>query len=354
MVPSPLEGWRKLLDLAVASRPYLSPLKLLNVARCEAEFLKRAARLRSFPYAAIVDLTNFCMLRCPYCPTGAKRPSGRKKTMIDPARVKQLLEEVGKYLISAALYNWGEPLLHPEAPSIVEMFQAHRIFTSISSNFNIKNKNILEDLCEAGLDHLIISISGAHQEVYEQYHRNGNLELVLENVGYLTEYKRRKNLKKPIIELKHIVFNYNRHEVEDVRRLAAELGVNHFRLRKGSGPDEALVSEKSSNRIDYLNFCHQLWHLVLLNADGGMAPCCFLFFKEDDFGDFSQQSIMEVRNNEKFMRARQLFDPAVVNDLPRDLQHPCLKCVEVHKQTHLKTYLQLNPYAKIDHRTGGP
>lgn len=93
--------------------------------------------------------------------------------------------------------------------------------------------------------------------------------------------------------------------------------------------------------------------MVVLNSDGGIAPCCFLFFKEDDFGFHAQEPLKQVRTNETFLTARKLFNETEAGDLPVDMRHPCLKCELVHTQPFLQKYLETNPHAQKGHRTGG-
>jgi organic radical activating enzyme len=333
---------------------YLTLRKLSNLLYCQVEKLRRVARPASFPLVAVIDVNSRCNLQCPYCPTGARRDSGRAQSLIDPSIVQRLVDELGQHLISAHLFNWGEPLLHPQIAEMVNMFHTRRIFTAISSNLNAGRKEVLEDLCDAGLDHLAVSISGASQEIYEQYHRTGKLAAVLDNTRHLVEYKKRKHIRNPVIEWKFLAFKHNLHQVESARQLARELGVDVFRWIHGGGPDEALVEGKANSGHHISEkFCHQLWQSVVLQSDGGIAPCCYLYFKQDDVGDYSGDPISKIRQNQAFTTARSLFDTGSADNLPSDLQHPCLKCGVVHEQPHLRKYLKSNPYAIKGHRTGG-
>jgi len=334
--------------------PYVTPRKFANAVRCELERLHRNTRPRALPYVAIVDVSSTCNLKCPYCPTGNRRPSGRSSSLIDVAAVQSLIHEMGDYLVTANLYNWGEPLLHPHIAEMVSLFHERGIATILSSNLNTQNRKVLEDLCDAGLDLLVVSLSGATQETYERYHRGGQLELVKENTQHLMAYRKRRGAKRPFVEWKYLVFNHNAHEVAHARRMARTLGVDVFRPLSGSGPEPARKGVKPTG-LDkvFREQCQQLWHAVVLQSDGGVAPCCYLFFKEDDFGQYHGSGIMDMRENERFALARKLFNPAALPDLPPDLQHPCLKCHLVHSEPHLQEYLEANPYAEQGHRTGG-
>jgi len=345
----------RLISLGLGVRPYLTLRKIVNVVHCQAEKLRRVVQPTSFPFVAIVDVSSRCNLQCPYCPTGARRESGRMKSLIDPMLVERLVNELGPYLISANLFNWGEPLLHPQIAAIVNMFHSRRIFTVLSSNLNVAHWRVLEELCDAGLDHLIVSISGSSQQTYEQYHRTGTLASVLENTRRLIEHKKTRRVRNPVIEWKFLAFRHNLEEMESARKLAGELGVDVFRGVPGGGPDEALVQGTAdSDRHVSNRFCHQLWHAVVLQSDGGIAPCCYLFFKQDDLGEYSEASIAKIRQNRSFTIARSLFNSRSVDSLPPELKHPCLRCSVVHDQPHLSNYLKSNPQAIKSHRTGGP
>jgi organic radical activating enzyme len=351
-----LDNWRRLVTTALTGRPYLTPAKLVNVLRSESEKWFRVVRPRAFPYVAVADVANLCNLQCPYCPTGARRSSGRARKLIDPLLLKKMLDELDKYLLSVNLFNWGEPLLHPQISDMVRMIHARRIFTQISTNLNTSHRETLAELCEAGLDYLTVSVAGATQEVYEQYHCGGNLQLVLENIRYLTAFKRRHRLKRPVVEFKYLLFKHNRHQMPAARKMAYGLGVEIFRCQTAGGPEEAIIADSASAALKprFPKICHQLWNMAVLNSDGGIAPCCYLFFKSDDFGVYNHELFRQVRNNQLFVTARQLFNAAEAGTLPVHLQHPCLKCQVVHAQPHLKAYLASNPHAKQDHRTGGP
>ena len=71
---SPLNQYGKPLAISRIALPYLTPAKVVNVLHCEAEALRRAARPRSFPYIAFVDVVNACNLRCHIAPPA---PNGR-------------------------------------------------------------------------------------------------------------------------------------------------------------------------------------------------------------------------------------------------------------------------------------
>lgn len=340
---------------------YLTPLKLSNLAVRESERLRRAARPKGFPFHLVIDSVNACNLQCPGCPTGRRQNSGRTKRIMDIALLDSFLDNIGKYVIIADLFNWGEPLLHPNIEHIVKMLHDRRIFQQISTNLNINDPQILEKVCDAGLDFLIVSISGVTQETYGKYHRKGDIELVVDNLRKIVNYNKKLKYNYPIIELKYLMFKHNIHQIEAARILAKEIGVDIFRPCYAGGPEEEILglNEEKKKLLypDTGKLCSQLWRTIVLNSDGGIAPCCFLYFKQDDFAKYhpsKNRNIQDIMSNQNYVAARRMFNRAAIGTLPEDLQHPCLKCTFVHRQPHLTAYLAANPNAKQAHRTGGP
>ncbi len=264
---------------------YSTPLKLKNLLLCEYEKRKKVISPKSMPYTVTVDITNICNLKCPLCPTGRKF-YGRKPSYNKIKDLETFLDEVGKYLIYANLYNWGEPLLHPKIDEIVKLFHSRKIHTSISSNLNIKDKDKIINVCDAGLDHIIISADGANEDIYQIYRKGGNFNLLLENIKLIVNYKKQKNKKTPSINWQFIPFRHNEHEINDARELALSLGVDKFVFNVPIGPDEWQPKDEKL-KGDHLqsgdSFCTQLWQNITIHGDGGIVPCCHLFNEEDDF-----------------------------------------------------------------------
>ena len=69
---------------------------------------------------------------------------------------------------------------------------AHKkgIYTITSTDGHFLNKENARQTVLSGLDRLIISVDGTTQETYEQYRKEGQLEVVLEGAKNVVEMKR--------------------------------------------------------------------------------------------------------------------------------------------------------------------
>ena len=85
-------------------------------------------------------------------------------------------------------------------------------------------------IVDSGLDQLNASIDGATQATYALYRRGGSLATALANLESLVRAKHQAGTKHPLIEWQFIVSRHNYGEIEDVRRLARETGVDILRL----------------------------------------------------------------------------------------------------------------------------
>ena len=82
---------------------------------------------------------------------------------------KRYLEPHEPYLFELNLYKWGEPLMNKDIHRMIEHAQSRNIGTNMSSNFVLAKSDDLDNLIDAGLEHLVVSLDGTSQESYEKY-----------------------------------------------------------------------------------------------------------------------------------------------------------------------------------------
>jgi MoaA/NifB/PqqE/SkfB family radical SAM enzyme len=271
--------------------------------------------LASRPIKLTIEATSACNLRCPACFTGAGEV-GRPRGGMAPDLFRRLLDELGPYLFEVEFYNWGEPLLHKPIFGMIADTHARGIATTVSTNFSFPwDAARAERLVASGLSVLGVSIDGARQERYERYRVGGDLALVLRNCRLVAEAKRKLGSPLRLIWEFH-AFPHNVDDVPAARALADEIGME-FIPSKGwvvgeewdpASPYRFLWLPSSPRR------CWFLWRQAVVNNDGGVAPCCGTFYREDDMGrlavradDLGSQSFRAIWNGERFRRARGFY-----------------------------------------------
>jgi radical SAM protein with 4Fe4S-binding SPASM domain len=314
---------------ATALRTLRSPRRILNHLIKKIELARRADRLYYFPTKVTIETGNICNLRCPLCPTGTsevKVPKG----FLTIEQFQHILKQLGPTTETLDFFDWGEPFLNRDLLPMIRHAKATypHIRIVVSSNLNIPHFSEAgaEEVVASGLDHLIISVDGATQEVYAKYRVNGKLDEALRNVRWLVEAKRKRGSSTPSYVWNFLVFRHNEHEVDAARRMAEELGVGFTagmmrtdcaeeiflpleeRLRRDGEwvPENPTYSQYTHERLNHRTLdCTKPWTTVAINWDGYVVPCGSVYdCPTYQYGNIFKQSFAEIWNSEPYRNAR--------------------------------------------------
>jgi MoaA/NifB/PqqE/SkfB family radical SAM enzyme len=289
------------------------------------------------PISYFIDPINVCNLRCPLCPTG-RREQARRAGRMALEDLQRVIDEVAPFAYRLELYNWGEPLFHPNIFDMIEYASQRRISVGLSSNLNHMDAGMARRLVESGLSQLVVSIDGATQETYSAYRRQGDLSKVLKNLQLLLEFKRTLNSSSPFIIWRMLVGKHNEHEVEMVRDMAYSTEVDSFSIgalyvntNDPEQVDQWLPTDttyspynQSSGKLENTWSCHELWESMVINWDGGVAPCCWLHDPQHDFASVATQSVREIWNSPSYVSARRVIGRR--RKSPDDVPTICHRC----------------------------
>ncbi|MEB2343607.1 MAG: radical SAM protein [Deltaproteobacteria bacterium] len=213
--------------------PYFAKLLWLKATNYLISSYHQACRhlhLVSRPATLMLDPSNACQLACPGCVHSTNEQFTARMLwppgVMRPATFETLLSEIGPFALHTVLYNYGEPLLNKWLPEFVAAAHGYGMTAQISTNLSMRFD--VERFVEFAPDYVILSIDGASQEAYGRFRKNGNLELVLDNVRRVVEAKRRRGSSRPTLAWRFFTFEHNVHEVDEALRLAREIGVDVF------------------------------------------------------------------------------------------------------------------------------
>lgn len=300
-----------------------TPRRLFNLALTEAEYRLRRTRVHGRPYVLVVDPTNVCNLRCPLCPTGLMQ-RGRKGGLMPWETFTRAIDAAAPWAYKVNLFNWGEPLLHTHLFDMVRYARSKNLGTSLSTNLSIAlTDERIDDLVTSGLEYVCLSIDGTTQEVYATYRKRGNLELVMANLRRIVERRNALGSRTPVLEWQFIPMKHNEHQVEDARRLAAEIGVDVFRCIPVGLPFDAADAEnlarqwfpvsaresgvEMSSNEQAKTACYFLYRYLVVNPDGRTSPCCVVSGERNDFGDLHDGDYGAMWNNDMYRSGRALY-----------------------------------------------
>lgn len=254
LIKSPKTIWDLLLfrkykfyfDLMPIELREISLKKQINLIMFGLNLIYRRVYPWSWPIHMQAEITNYCNLKCPICPTGIKSLN-RPPMAIDIHHFKSLMNEVGPYLLTLALYAWGEPLLHPKFSEILKITSKYNIATLLSTNGqNLDDNEVLEALISYPTTYLIVAIDGLTDKTNSHFRVGAKLEPILRGVKKLAEMKRKKGSKLPIIHMRYIFMKHNQHEYHSIKQFAENNMFDFLSVRT--------LSPIDSPEISYMDF----------------------------------------------------------------------------------------------------
>ena len=274
-----------------------------------------------YPVSISFEPTTSCNLRCPECPSGLRaftRPTG----MLQKNFFRDTIDQLSGDLLYLIFYFQGEPYLNPDFLDMVKYASQKGIYTATSTNAHYLNDANARRTVESGLDRLIISIDGTTQDVYQQYRVGGKLEKVLAGARNIMKWKKELKSKTPFVFFQFLVVKPNEHQIEDVKRLAAEIGVDDVRFKTAQvydyeqDPNQLIPTLDKYSRYrrneegefefknSLQNHCWRLWHATVISWDGLVVPCCFDKDAQHTLGDLKGKPFKEVWHSDKYVNFR--------------------------------------------------
>jgi radical SAM protein with 4Fe4S-binding SPASM domain len=272
------------------------------------------------PMSLSIEPTTACNLRCPECPSGLRsftRPTGKLSLDL----LSKTLNEVRHHCTYINFYFQGEPYLHPSFFDMVRLADKAGIYTATSTNAHFLDNERAKKTVESGLDRLIISIDGTEQTTYESYRKEGSLEKVIEGIKNVVKWKKELKSKTPHIIFQFLVVKPNEHQIEEVKILGKEIGVDEVKFKTAQIYDfengnELIPSIDKYSRYKQTsngkwqiknpldNHCWRMWSGAVITWDGKVIPCCFDKDAHHSMGTLMDTTFTEIWNSGQYKNFR--------------------------------------------------
>jgi MoaA/NifB/PqqE/SkfB family radical SAM enzyme len=169
-----------------------------------------------------------CNLRCVMCPWREIAKNVENSGLMS----QEIWESIRPHLSDIKSIDFtggGEPLLQPKLPRWIAEAHAAGCETGFLSNGLLLKKEKLKQILDAGIDWICISMDGAEAGMYESIRIGSNFERVCENVANIAELR---SGNRPRTMINFVLMDMNFHQVEDIVRLAARLGVDQLNFKQ--------------------------------------------------------------------------------------------------------------------------
>ena len=145
---------------------------------------------------------------------------------------------------------------------------------------------------------------------------------MIEGAKNIVKWKKELNSKKPFVFFQFLVVKPNEHQIEDIKKLAKEIGVDEVRFKTAQvyeyeNGNELIPTDDRYSRYrqldngkweiknNLLNHCWKLWHSCVVTWDGRVVPCCFDKDASHVLGDLKTSSFKDIWYSDAYNSFRQ-------------------------------------------------
>lgn len=197
-----------------------------------------------------ISLTEACNLRCIYC-MPEEEVCFKKDNGLTDEELKYLIDIFGDIGLKKIRFTGGEPLLRKSIVELVSKAKEKKIEKIALTTNGVLLHKYLDELINAGLNEINISLDSLNEEVFKKITRGGNLSYVLDSIKKAVN----KGIKVKVNAV--IVKGINDNEFLDLCKLSIDnkLDIRFIELMPiGEGIKYTGVSGKDLEKILKENF----------------------------------------------------------------------------------------------------
>lgn len=303
-----------------------------------------------YPIELEIGLTNACNHRCIFC---AVDYTGYKPDKIDVRLLMNNLKEIAPRGVKSIIYaGEGEPLLHKDAPDIINQTKNLGIDAAMSTNGVLLTPEVSRE-CLKSLTWVRFSTAAITDETYDKIQRGkaGDLSKVLYNMESAVKVKREQHLYTTLgVQL--LLLPDNQKEIVQMGKELRKIGVDYFTIKPFSQHpqsqnilqvdyQEMLELEKEVKELqteDYKVYfrvhsmqklecercykhCWALPFMVYVDAKGNLWPCIAFMGKEElKYGNLNEESFVNIWEGN---HRKEIVDYFMNMDLEKNCRELC-------------------------------
>ncbi len=263
----------------------------------------------STPMVLFVDPASVCNFKCRFCPTADAaliRKSGRWQGLLDFEQYKKIIDDLkdfDKPLKVLRLYKEGEPLLHPRFTDMVRYARQSGCvdFIDTTTNGSLLTRKKIDELMDAGIDRINISVDGISSEQYREFTRTDvDFNSFVDNIRYLYQRKGTceicvKTVGDILTEAEKKLFYDIFGDISD--RVFIE---NIAPCWPGFDVEECMDIEIKEGiygqPIEEVQVCPYIFYSMAVNSDGTVSLCFLDWERKLIVGDARAESIRGIWN----------------------------------------------------------
>ncbi len=218
--------------MAAEAKDILREMELEDNRQRLADDLERARQdplapyaIKRYPRYVVWELTLACNMRCEHCGSAAGKARDDELTLDEMLRV---CDELGELECERVTLLGGEPLVHPHWRDVAERIKDNGFLANVITNgWTLHRESLCDQLAEAGLSIVGISIDGlgeAHDSIRS---RPGSFERILEGIDNLKQ-------RQVPVAVATVITNDSLDDLEQMHQLLVEKDVRVWQVQIGN------------------------------------------------------------------------------------------------------------------------
>ena len=240
------------------------------------------------PFSIHMFVSYFCNFSCKYCLQAlsdeALQAKSFYKQFMDFELYKKAVDDMVEFdeKVKALIFaGHGEPLLHKDIARMVAYAKEKQVAqrVEIVTNGSLLTNSLADDLIEAGLDRLRISVQGVNAASYEEtMGRQFDFSKFIERLTYFYQKKTHTEVYCKIID----VAMKSRGEEEQFRKIftpisdeiAIEYEIPFVKEVDNSSFKEDFSCNKQGDKVSGAKVCSMPFYMMVVTPNGDVVPCC--------------------------------------------------------------------------------
>jgi len=186
------------------------------------------------PVQAQIHLTNFCNLKCFFCPTRALLDTSalKKEDELTKEKWLSIIDEAnGMGVQEWHICGGGEPLFFKDdAIAVMEKIKNSGRRGELITNGTLFDENSIKKLVKLEWDKIFFSLDSSSAETQNELRGVDCFDKIIESIKTFVKIKKEQRAPLPILCFHVVVCNKNYRQIPDMIKLAKKLGVQEVLL----------------------------------------------------------------------------------------------------------------------------
>jgi pyrroloquinoline quinone biosynthesis protein E len=190
------------------------------------------------PYTLVAELSYRCPLRCPYCSNPVDIGADRYRNELETEHWTRVFAQARRLGVLQLALTGGEPMLRRDLDELVAAGRAARLYSTLVTAGTLLTRERAEQLKEAGLDHVQVSIQSPDPQENDRIAGNRSFE------KKIAAARAARELGFPLT-INCVLHRQNLDRIEEILALAEELGAQRLELANTQYYGWAVVNQRA-------------------------------------------------------------------------------------------------------------